>query len=63
MVRKLKSGGVPHLFSEKKDAKTNKGKNLGNFNSMEAAKKHENKIQRPLSLHGISIQIFNYYAL
>ena len=40
MIRKLKSGKY-RLYSEKKDSKTGKRKNLGTFNSVAAAKKHE----------------------
>lgn len=44
MIRKLKSGEY-RLYSRVKDAKTNKRKNLGTFNTLEAAKKHEKEIQ------------------
>lgn len=44
MIRKLKSGGY-RLYSRKKDPKTNKRKNLGTFETLEAAKKHEQEIQ------------------
>jgi len=44
MIRKLKSGQY-RLYSRKKDARTNKRRNLGTFNSLEAAKKHEQEIQ------------------
>lgn len=44
MIRKLKSGEY-RLYSRKKDAKTNKRKNLGTFDSLAAAKKHEQEIQ------------------
>jgi hypothetical protein len=44
MIRKLKSGEY-RIYSRKKDPKTNKGKNLGTFSSIEAAKKHEQEIQ------------------
>jgi hypothetical protein len=43
-VRKLKSGKY-RLYSLKKDPKTNKRRNLGSFNSLQAAKKHEQEIQ------------------
>ena len=33
------------LYSEKKDPKTGKRKNLGTFNTREAAKKHEKDVQ------------------
>jgi len=44
MIRKLKSGQY-RLYSRKIDPKTNKRKNLGTFDSLEAAKKHEQEIQ------------------
>jgi hypothetical protein len=44
MIRKLKSGGY-RLYSGKKDPKTDKRKNLGTFDSLEAAKKHEKEVQ------------------
>jgi hypothetical protein len=44
MIRKLKSGKY-RLYSRKKDAKTNKRRNLGTFSSLAAAKKHEREIQ------------------
>jgi len=44
MIRKLKSGEY-RIYSRKKDAKTNKRKNLGTFATIEAAKKHEREIQ------------------
>lgn len=44
MIRKLKSGGY-RIYSRKLDAKTNKRKNLGTFQSLEEAKKHEREIQ------------------
>lgn len=44
MIRKLKSGEY-RLYSKKKDPKTNKRRNLGTFNTLEAAKKHEQEIQ------------------
>jgi hypothetical protein len=43
MIRKLKSGQY-RLFSMKKDAKTGRRRNLGTFNSLEAAKQHEREI-------------------
>ena len=42
MIRKLKSGQY-RLYSAKKDAKTNKRKNLGTFDSLEAAKNTKRK--------------------
>jgi hypothetical protein len=44
MIRKLKSGEF-RLYSRKKDAKTNKRKNLGTFKSRQAAEKHEKAVQ------------------
>jgi hypothetical protein len=44
MIRKLKSGKY-RLYSRKKDPRTGKRKNLGTFNSMAAAKKHERAVQ------------------
>ncbi|HSB01690.1 MAG TPA: hypothetical protein VLE49_13655 [Anaerolineales bacterium] len=44
MIRKLKSGKY-RLYSEKKDPKTGKRKNLGTFNTREAARKHEHEVQ------------------
>ncbi len=40
MIRKLKSGEY-RLYSRKVNPKTNKRRNLGTFDSLEAAKKHE----------------------
>ena len=39
MIRKLKSGEY-RLYSRKKDEKTGKRRNLGTFDSREAAQKH-----------------------
>ena len=44
MIRKLKSGQY-RIYSRKIDPKTRKRRNLGTFDSMEAAKKHEREIQ------------------
>jgi hypothetical protein len=44
MIRKLKTGQY-RIYSRTKDAKTGRRKNLGTFDSMEAAKKHERAIQ------------------
>lgn len=44
MIRKLASGQY-RIYSRKKDPKTNKRRNLGTFESMEAARKHERAIQ------------------
>ncbi|HWB93875.1 MAG TPA: hypothetical protein VG605_18580 [Puia sp.] len=44
MIRKLKSGQY-RIYSRTKNAKTGKRRNLGTFDTMEAAKKHEREIQ------------------
>lgn len=44
MIRKLKSGQY-RIYSRKFDPETKKRKNLGTFDSLEAAKKHEKEIQ------------------
>jgi hypothetical protein len=44
MIRKLKSGEY-RLYSRKKDPKTNKRRNLGTFETLDAAKKHEREVQ------------------
>ena len=44
MIRKLKSGEY-RLYSRKTDAKTGRRRNLGTFNSREAAEKHERAVQ------------------
>lgn len=44
MIRKLKSGKF-RLYSKKKDPKTGKRKNLGTFDTREAAEKHERAVQ------------------
>jgi hypothetical protein len=44
MIRKLKSGQF-RIYSRKIDPKTRKRRNLGTFDSMEEAKKHEREIQ------------------
>jgi hypothetical protein len=44
MIRKLKSGQY-RIYSRKIDPKTNKRRNLGTFETIEAAKKHEKAIQ------------------
>jgi hypothetical protein len=44
MIRKLKSGGY-RLYSRKKDPRTGRRRNLGTFDSLAAAKKHEKAIQ------------------
>ena len=44
MIRKLKSGKY-RIYSIKKDSTTNKRRNLGTFDMVDAAKKHEREIQ------------------
>jgi hypothetical protein len=44
MIRKLKSGKY-RIYSRSVNPKTNKRRNLGTFDSIEAAKKHEREIQ------------------
>ena len=44
MIRKLKSGQY-RLYSRKTDPKTHRRRNLGTFDSLEAAKKHEKAVQ------------------
>jgi hypothetical protein len=44
MIRKLKSGQY-RIYSRKKNTRTNKRRNLGTFDTLEAAKKHEREIQ------------------
>ena len=44
IIRKLKSGKY-RLYSEKKDPKTGRRRNLGTFDTREAAKKHEKEVQ------------------
>ena len=44
MIRKLKSGEY-RLYSRKVDPRTGKRRNLGTFNSREAAEKHEREVQ------------------
>jgi hypothetical protein len=44
MIRKLSSGKY-RLYSRKKNPKTGKRRNLGTFNTLEAAKKHEKAVQ------------------
>lgn len=44
MIRKLKSGEY-RLYSRKKNPKTKKRRNLGTFDSLQAAQKHEKAIQ------------------
>ena len=44
MIRKLPSGKY-RLYSEKKDPRTGKRKNLGTFETREAEKKHEREVE------------------
>ena len=44
MIRKLKSGSY-RIYSRKSDARTGRRRNLGTFDSLEAARKHEREIQ------------------
>jgi hypothetical protein len=44
MIRKLKNGQY-RLYSRKSDPRTGKRRNLGTFNSREAAAKHEREVQ------------------
>ncbi|HVV26351.1 MAG TPA: hypothetical protein VHC40_00135 [Rhizomicrobium sp.] len=44
MIRKL-AGGKYRLYSRKKNPKTGKRRNLGTFDSLAAAQKHERDVQ------------------
>ncbi len=44
MIRKLKSGQY-RLYSRKVDPRTGKRRNLGTFDTREAAQKHERAVQ------------------
>jgi len=44
MIRKLKSGKY-RLYSQKKNPKTGKRRNLGTFKTKTAAQKHERAVQ------------------
>jgi len=44
MIRKLASGEY-RLYSRKKNSKTGRRRNLGTFDSLQAAKKHERAVQ------------------
>jgi hypothetical protein len=44
MIRKLKDGRY-RLYSRKVDPKTGKRRNLGTFDTLEAAKQHEREVQ------------------
>lgn len=44
MIRKLKSGEY-RIYSRKADPRTGRRRNLGTFDSIESARKHEREIQ------------------
>ena len=44
MIRKLKSGQY-RLYSRKRNPETGERRNLGTFNTLEAAKRHERQVQ------------------
>jgi len=44
MIRKLKSGAY-RLYSRKKNPATGKARNLGTFQTRQAAEKHEREVQ------------------
>ncbi len=44
MIRKLKNGEY-RLYSRQKNPKTGKRRNLGTFETLEAAEKHEREVQ------------------
>lgn len=44
MIRKLATGQY-RLYSRKVDAKTGRRRNLGTFDTLEAAQKHEREVQ------------------
>jgi len=44
MIRKLSSGEY-RLYSQKKDPRTGKRRNLGTFRTRQAAEKHEREVQ------------------
>ncbi len=44
MIRKLGSGQY-RLYSKKKDGKTGRRRNLGTFDTLEAARQHEREVQ------------------
>jgi hypothetical protein len=44
MIRKLKSGEY-RLYSRKKDRRTGRRRNLGTFETREAAERHERAVQ------------------
>lgn len=49
MIRKVKDGY--RIFSRKKNPKTGKRRNLGTFDSITAAKKHEHEIEYFKHIH------------
>jgi hypothetical protein len=44
MIKKLKTGQY-RLYSRKQDVRTGKRRNLGTFDTLEAARKHERAVQ------------------
>ena len=44
MIRKLKTGGY-RLYSHKRNPETGERRNLGTFQTLEAAKRHERQVQ------------------
>jgi hypothetical protein len=44
MIRRLSSGEY-RLYSRKKDARTGRRRNLGTFDTLEAAQRHERAVQ------------------
>ncbi|MGH7980929.1 MAG: hypothetical protein ACREE6_16250 [Limisphaerales bacterium] len=44
MIRKLKNGGY-RLYSRKRNAETGERRNLGTFQTLDAAKRHEREVQ------------------
>jgi hypothetical protein len=44
MIRKLKTGGY-RLYSRKRNPETGHRRNLGTFQTLEAAKRHEREVQ------------------
>lgn len=52
MIRKLKDGKY-RLYSRKKDEKTGKRRNLGTFETREAAEKHERRCSISSGIEGV----------
>jgi hypothetical protein len=50
MIRKLKSGEY-RIYSRRVDSRTGRRRNLGTFDSIDAARKHEREIQYFKSRH------------